>query len=87
MSLRMRIFALLLMVCGLGFGQNDVQLRLKTLEVRGLPYFYNNDIEQTIQDWLKNENESTSIFYGRLQYYGDRIDRVSVKYGLPWFVK
>ena len=83
----MRIFALLLMVCGLGFGQNDVQLRLKTLEVRGLPYFYNNDIEQTIQDWLKNENESTSIFYGRLQYYGDRIDRVSVKYGLPWFVK
>ena len=87
MSLKMRIFTLLLMVCGLAVGQNDVQLRLKTLEVRGLPYFFNNDIEQTVQDWLKNENESTSIFYGRLEQYGDKIDRTAVKYGLPWFVK
>ena len=87
MSLRIRIFIVWVMVCGLAIGQNDVQLRLKTLEVRGLPFFYNNDIEQTISDWLKNENESTSIFYGRLQFYGDRIDRVAVKYGLPWFVK
>lgn len=87
MSLKMRIFIMLVMVCGLAWGQNDVQLRLKTLEVRGLPYFYNNDIEQTVQDWLQNENESTSIFYGRMQYYGEKIDRVAIKYGLPWFVK
>ena len=53
MSLRIRIFIVWVMVCGLAIGQNDVQLRLKTLEVRGLPFFYNNDIEQTIQDWLK----------------------------------
>lgn len=87
MSLRIRIFIVWVMVCGLAIGQNDVQLRLKTLEVRGLPFFYNNDIEQTISDWLKNENESTSIFYGRMQYYGDQIDRTAIKYGLPWFVK
>lgn len=87
MSLRIRIFIMWVMVCGLAIGQNDVQLRLKTLEVRGLPFFYNNDIEQTVGDWLKNENESTSIFYGRMQYYGDDIDRIAVKYGLPWFVK
>jgi len=87
MSLRIRIFIVWVMVCGLAIGQNDVQLRLKTLEVRGLPFFYNNDIEQTVSDWLKNENESTSIFYGRMQYYGDKIDRTAVKFGLPWFVK
>jgi len=87
MSLRIRIFIVWVMVCGLAIGQNDVQLRLKTLEVRGLPFFYNNDIEQTVSDWLKNENESTSIFYGRMQFYGERIDRIALKYGLPWFVK
>lgn len=87
MSLRIRIFIVWVMVCGLAIGQNDVQLRLKTLEVRGLPFFYNNDIQQTVSDWLKNENESTSIFYGRMQFYGDRIDRIAQKYGLPWFVK
>lgn len=87
MSLRIRVFILLVMFCGLAVGQNDVQLRIKTLEVRGLPYFYNNEIDQTIQDWLKNENESTSIFYGRLKYYGPQIDRLTVKYGLPWFLK
>jgi membrane-bound lytic murein transglycosylase D len=87
MSLKLRIFILVVMVCGLAVGQNDVQLRLKTMESNGVPYFYNNDIEITVQDWLKNENESTSIFYGRLQYYEASIDRIAQKYGLPWFVK
>jgi membrane-bound lytic murein transglycosylase D len=87
MSLRIRIFIVWVMVCGLAIGQNDIQLRLKTLEVRGLPFFYNQDIEQTVSDWLKNESESTSIFYGRMRFYGERIDRTAIKYGLPWFVK
>ena len=81
MSLKLRIFILVVMVCGLAVGQNDVQLRLKTMESNGVPYFYNNDIEITVQDWLKNENESTSIFYGRLQYYETSIDRIAQKYG------
>ena len=56
MSLKLRIFILVVMVCGLAVGQNDVQLRLKTMESNGVPYFYNNDIEITVQDLLKNEN-------------------------------
>lgn len=87
MKLKSRLIILLFLVCGLAMGQNDIQLRLKTLEVRGLPYFYCEEIETTVNDWLKNENESTSIFYGRLQYYGEKIERIQEKYGLPWFVK
>lgn len=87
MKLKSRVIIILFLVCGLAMGQNDIQLRLKTLEVRGLPYFYCEEIETTVNDWLKNENESTSIFYGRLQYYGEKIERIQEKYGLPWFVK
>ncbi len=71
---------------GLGAQSVKVEKEIKKLESRGLPYFYNTEVEQYTQDWLMNENGGTSIVLGRYKYYSQQIDQVRRKYDLPWFV-
>ncbi len=71
---------------GLGAQSVKVEKEIKKLETRGLPYFYNAEIEQYTQDWLLNENGGTSIVLGRYKYYTQQIDVVRRKLDLPWFV-
>lgn len=71
---------------GLGAQSVKVDKEIKKLETRGLPYFYNPEIEQYTQDWLMNENGGTSIVLGRYKYYSQQIDPVRRKFDLPWFV-
>jgi len=70
----------------LGAQSVKVEKEIKKLESRGIPYFYNQEIEQTTKDWLLNENGGTSIVLGRYKYYSKHIDAVRRKYDLPWFV-
>ena len=74
-NLKVRVLLALFFVWSWAFSQSDIQLKIKSLESKGLPYFYNNDIEQTVKDWLKNENQSTSIFLGRLQRHVIRLQK------------
>lgn len=80
----------LLLACllwsALGAQSIKVEKEIKKLESRGVPYFYNQEIEQTTKDWLLNENGGTSIVLGRYKFYSPFIDVVRRKYDLPWFV-
>ena len=51
---------------GLGAQSVKVEKEIKKLESRGLPYFYNTEVEQYTQDWLMNENGGTSIVLGTI---------------------
>lgn len=85
-NLKVRVLLALFFVWSWAFSQSDIQLKIKSLESKGLPYFYNNDIEQTVKDWLKNENQSTSIFLGRLQHFQPMIEKALQEKQLPWFL-
>ncbi len=84
--LRVRVLISLFFIWSWAFSQSDIQLKIKSLEQKGLPYFWNAEIELSIRDWLKNENQSTSIFLGRYQYYSAIINPVLAEKKLPWFL-
>jgi membrane-bound lytic murein transglycosylase D len=84
--LRVRVFISLFFIWSWAFSQSDIQLKIKSLEQKGLPYFWNAEIELSIRDWLKNENQSTSIFLGRYQYYSAMINPILADKKLPWFL-
>jgi len=84
--LRVRVLVSLFFIWSWAFSQSDIQLKIKSLEQKGLPYFWNSEIELSIQDWLKNENQSTSIFLGRYQHYSKLIDPILTSKKLPWFL-
>jgi len=84
--LRVRVLISLFFIWSWAFSQSDIQLKIKSLEQKGLPYFWNAEIELSIRDWLKNENQSTSIFLGRYQYYSAMINPILADKKLPWFL-
>lgn len=84
--LRVRVLVSLFFIWSWAFSQSDIQLKIKSLEQKGLPYFWNSEIELSIQDWLKNENQSTSIFLGRYYYYSTLVDPILTDKKLPWFL-
>ncbi len=87
MKLGLRFLILASLVwSGLGAQSVKVDKEIKKLETRGLPYFYNPEIEQYTQDWLMNENGGTSIVLGRYKYYNQQIEVVRRQLDLPWFI-
>jgi membrane-bound lytic murein transglycosylase D len=64
----------------------NIQKELIELNKRQIPSFSNKEIEQNIAEWLKNENNGTSIIAGRYNMYKPYIDSIRKKYDLPWFV-
>jgi muramidase (phage lysozyme) len=64
----------------------NIQKELIELNKRQIPSFSNKEIEQNIAEWLKNENNGTSIIAGRYNMYKTYIDSIRKKYDLPWFV-
>ncbi len=84
--LRVRVLISLFFIWSWAFSQSDIQLKIKSLEQKGLPYFWNAEIELSIRDWLKNENQSTSIFLGRYLHYANTINPILTEKNLPWFL-
>jgi membrane-bound lytic murein transglycosylase D len=69
------------------YSQDEIEKKLRLLEQKGLPYFYNNDIKQNAESWLKNENRVTSIIAGKQSYYSAKLEIAQRTNGLPWFIK
>ncbi|MBL7810737.1 MAG: transglycosylase SLT domain-containing protein [Bacteroidetes bacterium] len=67
--------------------QDLVEQKLKLLEQKGLPFFYNEDIRQNAEAWIRNENASTSIITGRFNHYATVLETAQRTHGLPWFIK
>lgn len=75
----------MLQVCMLQAQKYEAKVR--ELEAHGLPYFYNQDVENNIDLWLKNENNATSDILGREVLYVNHLEYARKLNGLPWFVK
>lgn len=63
------------------------EIYVKQLEAKGLPYFYNDEIEKSIDNWVKNTDGATSDIIEKSNYYFGDIMRIQNAAGLPWFCK
>ncbi len=52
-------------------------------ELEGLPFFYNDDIEQVVKDYARNYKGSSSILLGRFQYYDSAFGSICKSLDLP----
>lgn len=60
---------------------------VKELEAKGLPYFYNDEVEKSIEAWVTNPNGSTVKIIDNSNYFFEDVMRIQTASGLPWFCK
>ncbi len=61
--------------------------RLKALQKNGLPYFYNDAVENEINVLLNNEDSRTAFLIGKSQYFFGAIEKELDAQNLPRFLK
>jgi membrane-bound lytic murein transglycosylase D len=88
----MRIWGLILVVFAASTSRAQVgsslptPTHLKLVELadhEGLPFFYNDDIEQVVKDYARNYRGSSSILLGRFQYYDSAFSSMCSSMDLP----